>query len=219
MAWWVSAVTALLVTSGCALRNPTVARFHEGSAGVGGLGGMRTASDFASDDEPRYGTGRAVLWRLSYARCLDKDAIVACIESPVDILPHTAITSVSSTAPRSYSSLLITPGVRLRSKKAPGGFLPVNYFSIGAGPAHYVASRPLLDGTTAAEQPRTTTWVIRGELGIDVDVTNRLGLRGGVLVQGGGLPAWLDKSAGVAPEGERLPDERVGGHVLMSIRF
>ena len=219
MASWILAISALLVMSGCALRNPTVARFHEASAGAGGLGGMRTGSEFSPDDEARYGTGKAMLWRLSYARCLDKDAIIACIESPVDILPHTAISSLSSSAPRSYSSLLITPGVRLRSKRSPGGFLPVNYFSIGAGPARYVASRLLLNGTTAANQQRTTTWVIRGELGIDVHVTNRLGLRSGVLVQSGGLPAWFKKSAGVVPEGAHFPDERVGGHVLMSIRF
>lgn len=205
---------ALVATSGCALRRPTLAHWNEAAFGLGGVGSGLTGSDYV--DTPRSGAGGAVLWRVSYAHCLDKGASHVCIDIPLDGIPSSEMVSPNLSAPRSYSTLLLTPGVRFGSDELPLGFLPVNFFSIGVGAARYVSSTQQLDGRTAPRE-RTTTFAIRVEGGLNVKLSQRLGLRAAVYFGDGDLEAWLQQLA-VVPESERL-GERVGGYGLLYVRW
>ena len=205
---------ALVATSGCALRRPTVSHWNEAAAGLGGVGGGLTGSEYS--DTPRFGAGGAVLWRASYAHCPDKGTSHVCIEIPIDSIPNSEIVSPNLSVPRSYSTLLMTPGVRFASNELPFGFLPLNFFSIGLGAARYVSSTQLLDGRTASSE-RSTTFAIRVEGGLNVRLNQRLGLRAGVYFGDGDLEAWLQQLAAV-PESESL-GERVGGYGLLYIRW
>ncbi len=205
---------ALIATSGCALRRPTVSHWNEAAAGLGGMGSGLTGSEYS--DTPRFGAGGALLWRVSYAHCLDKGTSHVCVEIPIDGMPSSAIVSPNLSAPRSYSTLLLTPGVRFGSDELPLGFLPINFFSIGLGAARYVSSTQLLDGRTASSE-RATTFAVRVEGGLNVKLNQRLGLRAGVYLGDGDLEAWLQQLA-VVPESES-PGQRVGGYGLLYLRW
>jgi hypothetical protein len=213
--WVVAGLLAILVAPGCAFRRPTLSRSHEAALGLGGVGHMLTGSE-NPDDGPRYGAGAAVAWKASYAHCLDKGESTLCFEIPVDGFPMTKIASANPTAPRSYSTLALTPGVRLESNGLPGGFLPINFIAIGLGAARYVSSGTLLDGTTA-ERQRATMIAVRVDLGLKVDVGQRLGLRFGVFGTGGGEQEWFQR-LGVLHAGESVSGNRGGGYGVVYIR-
>ena len=98
-----------------------------------------------------------------------------CIEIPIDGISTSEIVSPNLSAPRSYSTLLLTPGVRFGSDELPFGFLPLNFFSIGLGAARYVSSTQLLDGRTAPSE-RATTFAVRVDGGLNVKLNQRLGI-------------------------------------------
>jgi hypothetical protein len=148
---------------------------------------------------------------------LEKADGAVCFEVPFEGLPVTNITSESPLAPRSYSSLLFTPGLRFESDDIFGGFLPFNVVGIGLGPARYLSSRGLISGATA-EQERTTTWVLRAEIGGQIPLPNHLGLRMGIVGDIGGLPAWFRDTGSVLPQGEHLGSSRVGGFGALYFR-
>ena len=214
--WVVISLLAFLMTSGCALRRPTLSRSHEAAFGMGGLGHMLTGSEY-SEEEPRYGVGAAAAWRASYARCLNKGESTVCFEIPVDGIPVTQITSPNPTAPRSYSTLTLTPGLRFESNELPGGFLPLNFIAIGLGAARHISSGTLLDGTTAERQQRATTVGLRVDLGLKVRLRERVGLRVGVVGIGGEEPEWFQR-LGVLPAGASLSGDRFGGYGMLYIR-
>jgi hypothetical protein len=206
----------ILATSACALRAPTLSRSHEAAFSIGGAGHLLTKSE-SSADEPRYGAGAALAWRASYARCLDKQKSEVCFEIPLDGMPAAKIASPDARAPRSFSTLTLTPGVRFESNQLPGGFLPLNFIAIGLGAARYASSRTLLDGTRA-EPLRATTVGIRVDLGLKVRLRERLGLRVGVFATDGDLQAWLQQLGVVVPKGSNLRGERIGGYGVVFIR-
>ena len=214
--WVAVGLLVLLATSGCSLRNPTLSRSHEAAFGMGGMGHLLTGS--GSEEEPRYGAGAAVAWRASYARCLDKGGSAVCFEIPVDWSPTAKIASPSPTAPQSFSTLVLTPGVRFESNELPGGFLPLNFIAIGVGAARYVSSSMLLDGTTT-EPKRATTVGIRVDLGLNVRLRERLGLRIGAFAADGDLPAWFQQLGNVLPEGSEVSEPRIGGYGVLYIRY
>jgi hypothetical protein len=176
---------------------------------------MLTGSEY-SEEDLRYGAGAAMALRASYARCLDKGESAVCFEIPVDGIPITKITSPNHAVPRSYSTLALTPGLRFESDELPGGFLPLNFIAIGLGAARYVSSGTLLDGT-AAERQRATTVSVRVDLGLNVRLRERLGLRVGVFGAGGEEPEWFQR-LGVLPAGESLNGDRFGGYGVLYIR-
>jgi hypothetical protein len=110
----------------------------------------------------------------------------------------------------------LTPGLRFEASGLPGGFLPVNFIAIGIGPARYVSSGTQLDGGTAIRQ-RATTVAIRVDLGLTVRLRNRLGFRVGAVGVGGEAPEWFER-LGLAPPGEHLGNERLGGYVVLYLR-
>jgi hypothetical protein len=87
---------AVFATSGCALRRPTLSHWNEATFGMGGVGSARTGSDYS--DTPRYGAGGTILWRVSYAHCLDKGTSHVCFEVPIDVMPNSEITSLNLSA-------------------------------------------------------------------------------------------------------------------------
>jgi hypothetical protein len=207
---------ALLTTSSCVLRAPTLSRSHEVAFGIGGAGHLLTEPE--SSGEPRYGAGAALAWRASYARCLDKGKSQVCFEVPLDGIPAATIASPNPRAPRSFSTLALTPGLRFESNQLPGGFLPLNFIAIGLGAARYVSSSTLLDGTMTAEPERATTVGIRVDLGLKVRLRERVGLRVGVFAADGDLPTWFQQLGNVVPEGSDLGDVRLGGYGVLYIR-
>jgi hypothetical protein len=212
----IAGLLPILATSACALRAPTLSRSHEAAFGIGGAGHLLTKSD-SSAAEPRYGARAALAWRASYARCLDKAKSEVCFEIPFDATPAAKVASPDSRAPRSFSTLTLTPGVRFESNQLPGGFLPLNFIAIGLGAARYASSSTLLDGTRA-EPVRATTVGIRVDLGLNLRLRERLGLRVGVFAADGDLPAWLHKLGKVVPESSDLRGERMGGYGVLYVR-
>jgi hypothetical protein len=201
---------ASVATPGCAVRRPTLSRSHEAAFGLGGVAHLLTGLEY-SEDEPRYGAGAAAVWRLSYARCLNKEESAVCFEIPVDGTSAMKFTSPNPTAPGSYSMLALTPGLRFESDRPPV-LLPINFIALGLGAARHVSSRTLLDGTRAQPQ-RATTFAVRFDLGLTMPLRNRLGLRAGVFVIEGADVDWFQR-LGVLPAGESL-GSRIGGYGVL----
>jgi hypothetical protein len=139
------------------------------------------------------------------------------LEVPVDGIPSAKIASPNLRAPRSFSTLAVTPGLRFEANQLPGGWLPLNFIGVGIGAARYAASSTLLDGTTAEPQQATNVG-IRVDLGLKVRLRERLGLRVGVVASGGGLRAWFRQLGNVVPEGSDPGDARFGGYGVLYIR-
>ena len=209
------APACLTLFAGCALRQPTVARAHEMAFGMGGVG--RTTTRAEGPEEPRYGAGAAFVWRAAYAYCLDKGQLSLCYEIPVDGIPASAISSPNPATPRRYSMLAVTPGVRLESDTLPGGWLPINFISIGFGAARYVSSDITLDGSRTA-RVRATTSAVRAGVGLNVRLSGRFWLCAGAFGQGGEEPEWFQRLGGVLPPGETTRAGRFGGIAMFSIR-
>jgi hypothetical protein len=112
--------------------------------------------------------------------------------------------------------ITLTPGVRLESNRLPGGWLPLNFISVGLGAARYVSSNVALDGSSV-DRERATTSAVRAEAGLNVRVTKRLGVRAGAFGVGGEEPEWFQK-LGVLPAGESIHSGRFGGYAVVSIR-
>jgi hypothetical protein len=209
------ALLASLALPGCVLRAATMSRSHEFAFGLGGAGHALTKSQ--SDDEPRYGAGAALALRTSYARCLNKGESQVCFELPLDAIPSSRIASPIPRSPRSFSTLAFTPGLRLESNEPPWGLLPLNFIAIGLGVARYRSSGTLLDGTTA-ESERATTVGIRVDLGLNLRIRERIGLRLGAFAADGDLRGWFRQLGTVTADGSTPGDERIGGYGVVYIR-
>lgn len=206
--FWVVGVLAFLMATGCALRKPTVSRSHEVAFGLGGVGHVTGSTD--SEEEPRELAEASAVWRVSYARCLNKREGSVCFEVPVDGIPVTNFTIPNPAAPQSYSVLSITPGLRFEFADLPSGFI-----AIGFGAARYTSSARRRDWTTV-ERQRATTVSLRVDLGFTVRVQGPLGLRVGAFLVGGEEPEWFQQ-LGVLPAGGTLSD-RFGGYGVFWVR-
>jgi hypothetical protein len=176
---------------------------------MGGVGHMATGSEYS--EEPRYGADVAFALRGAYSRCWQyEDDKQGCLEFPVDWIPVTKITSTNSAVPRSYSTLLLTPGWR---GEAPFGL----FVSVGIGVVRYVSSGMRLDGT-AAPSERTMSVAGRFDFGPNLPLSERWGLRVGALLLFAGPPAWFEGPGGVLPAGESVEGYRFGGYGTFYIR-
>jgi hypothetical protein len=107
--------------------------------------------------------------------------------------------------------------VRFESHELPGGFLPLNFFSIGAGVARYVSRDVRIDGTPVRIE-RATTFAVRVDLGLNVRLRKQLGLRVGAFSAEGDLSGWFQRLEGVLPAGEDLQGNRIGGYAMLYFR-
>jgi hypothetical protein len=209
---------ALLVwlgTSGCSLRQPTLAHWHEIAFGMGGVGRALTGSEYS--DAPRFGTDAAMLGRAGYALCLDKGVSHVCVDVPIDVVPRTRTLSVNPSAPGSYSTIVVTPGLRIGSNELPLGFLPINFIAAGVGGVHHASSPCALDGATIVRE-RASSLAVRLEVGLNVTVGERLGLRAGVIGVEGDLDGWLRRLS-VLPEGDTPGGGAAGGYGAFHVRW
>jgi opacity protein-like surface antigen len=117
-------------------------------------------------------------YQFSYAqRVVDARAAALYFELPFAGTPRTKIESTNALSPRSYSSIFITPGIKL--KLLPGlKYSP--YLVAGVGYARFNSSQTLLSGDPNREDRQANRAVFGYGGGIDVRVFSIVSLRGEV---------------------------------------
>jgi len=124
--------------------------------------------------------GKGLTFDLSYARRIRVTPIWAASAEVLFAYNHDEDVNAGSygfsVVPSDYKQIFVTPAARVN-------FFPTTavspWVSFGVGFAHYSEGSQLLYGGTNTGK-NTTSAAIEGGLGLDVKVTNRLSLRGGV---------------------------------------
>ena len=143
-----------------------VGRLNTGDKGLQSSQVVKTAFDGAT------------MYQINYARRF-VDGQVASLhwEFLVAGAPTTNVKGTNLLLPRNYSTLFLTPGVKL--KLFPnGGFSPYGVFGIGYG--RYTSSQDLSNGQPNTGDRRNHTYAINYGGGIDMSLLGPLGVRGEV---------------------------------------
>ena len=123
-------------------------------------------------------TGTGLTFEISYAqRFFDARVAALYFEVPLVVTPRTEIDSSNALSPRSYSTVFITPGIKL--KLAPG-FKYSPYAVAGVGYARFNESTTSVDDLPNPGDRGTNRAVFNVGGGIDVRVFPFVSLRGEV---------------------------------------
>ena len=93
---------------------------------------------------------------------------------PVIVTPSTGLSSSNVLLPRSYSSVFVTPGLKLKILPV-GGFSP--YLVLGGGLAHFSSSSTIQNNSPNTGNPGSTSAVYDFGGGLDIRVVPLVGLR------------------------------------------
>jgi opacity protein-like surface antigen len=117
----------------------------------------------------------AATYQASYAnRFIDGKVAALYGEVVVAGAPRTAIKTSSVFLPRSYSSLFLTPGLKL--KLLPGAAVSP-YVAAGGGAGRYQASETAINGQPITGGRTAAAWVFDYGGGVDFNVLSVLALR------------------------------------------
>jgi opacity protein-like surface antigen len=154
----------------------TLAQKHEVAFTSGGLKIGERGFDLPVPGRLKFGTG--FTYEINYARRFFDGKIAALyFEFPLAGTPRTKVTATNALAPRSYSSLFFTPGIKL--KLLPGAkYSP--FAMMGVGVSHFNDSSTLTNGQANPNQDSSTKGVFDFGAGIDVHVFSILSIRGEV---------------------------------------
>ncbi len=120
----------------------------------------------------------AVTYQVNYAnRMVDGDLASLHWEIAITGAPRTDVKSTGLLLPRNYSSLFLTPGLKL--KLFPGGGISP-YLVGGAGIGRYTESATNVNGSPNTGDRATTTWVFNYGGGVDFNLFGPVALRGEV---------------------------------------
>lgn len=164
--------TALLLLLG----NAAHAQKHEFAFTSGGLKVGDRGFDLPRPGFLKFKTG--FTYQFNYAqRLIDAKLAALYWEVPVAATPRTRITGTNAVSPRSYSSLFLSTGLKL--KLIPGAkFSP--YAAAGFGLSRFNTSETAIDGGTNPTQDSSTDGVFYVAGGLDVKVFWKLSVRGEV---------------------------------------
>ena len=166
--------------------NAAIAQKHEISVTSGAL--RAGDHDIILPDPGFLRTGTGLTFEISYAgRLFDARVASLYFEVPLVVTPRTEIDSSNALSPRSYSTLFITPGIKL--KLAPG-FKYSPYAVAGAGYAHFNESTTSVDNLPNTGDRGTNRAVVNFGGGLDVRVFPFVSLRGEVRDFYSGTPAF-----------------------------
>lgn len=119
----------------------------------------------------------ATAYELNYAhRMVDGKLASLHWELMIAGVPKTGVKSASLVLPRSYSSLFLAPGLKV--KIFPGGVSP--YVVAGLGLGRQTASDTNLNGQPNNGDKTNTTWIFNYGGGVDFPIFPHLALRGEV---------------------------------------
>lgn len=140
-------------------------------------GGLRVGEKEIALPSPglvRFGTG--FTYQVSYSqRFLDGRVAALYFELPLTGTPRTSVKTSNVLSPRSYSSLFITPGIKLKLLPA-GKYSP--YAAIGAGYARFNESSTRIDNQPNEGERGTNRGVFDYGFGLDAKVFPYVSLRG-----------------------------------------
>ncbi|HEY8459079.1 MAG TPA: hypothetical protein VIM99_01795 [Blastocatellia bacterium] len=120
----------------------------------------------------------AATYQINYSnRVVNGELASVHFEIPVVVAPRTGVKSDNFFLPRTYSTLLFTPGLKL--KAFPGsGFSPYAVGGIGLG--RFSESDSNINGTPNAGDRTNTSFVFNFGGGVDLNVLGPLSVRGEV---------------------------------------
>ncbi len=120
----------------------------------------------------------AVTYQFNYAnRIVDGDLASLHWELVITGAPRTNVRSTSLLLPRNYSSLFLTPGLKL--KVFPGGGLSP-YLVAGVGGGRFAASETNVGGAPNTGDRSNFTWVFNYGGGVDLRLIGPVAVRGEV---------------------------------------
>jgi hypothetical protein len=152
------------------------AQKNEASFLVGGLkAGSRGVADAAADS---IDTGTSAAYEVNVAtRLLNARLVSLYFELPLIIAPNTSLKSSNILVPRNYSSIVFTPGLKLKAWTMS----PVSpYVVLGAGVGHFGSSSTLLNGQPNPGSTGATKLVYDVGGGVDLRLIPFVALRGEV---------------------------------------
>jgi len=120
----------------------------------------------------------AVSFEVNYAnRMVDGELASLHWEITIAGAPNTGVKSTNLLLPKNYSSLFLTPGLKL--KLFPGGGISP-YIVGGAGVGRYSESDTILGGGANTGDRANTTWAFNFGGGVDFNLFSSLAVRGEV---------------------------------------
>lgn len=152
-----------------------VASAQENEIGVL-IGGLKTGDKgLQSSQTIKAAFDGAVSYELNYAhRMVDGKLASLHWELLIAGAPKTNVKSTDLLLPRNYSSIFLTPGLKV--KLFPGGISP--FVAAGLGLGRFSASDTTLGGQSNPGDKNNTTWVFNYGGGVDFPIFPHVALRG-----------------------------------------
>ena len=120
----------------------------------------------------------AVTYQINYAnRMVNGELASLHWELAITGAPRTGVKSSNVLLPRTYSTLIFTPGLKLKIFPG-GGFSP--YLVGGAGVGRFSQSGTNINGSPNTADRSNTTWVFNFGGGVDLNVLGPISVRGEV---------------------------------------
>lgn len=118
----------------------------------------------------------AATYQINYSnRVVNGEVASLHFEVPVIVAPRTGVRSDNFLLPRTYSTVIFTPGLKLKVFPG-GGFSP--YVVSGIGLGRFSASDTNINGTPNTGDRTNTSFVFNFGGGVDVNVLGPLSVRG-----------------------------------------
>jgi hypothetical protein len=120
----------------------------------------------------------AATYQINYSKRMINGEIASLhFEIPVIVAPRTGVKSDNFLLPRTYSTLIFTPGLKLKVLPR-GGFSP--YIVSGIGLGRFSQSDTTINGAPNTGDRSNTTFVFNFGGGVDLNVLGPLSIRGEV---------------------------------------
>ena len=141
------------------------------------VGGMKTGEKGLRSTQPaRAAFDGALAYEVSYARRFIDGSLASLHWEITGVgAPRTDVKSTDLLLPRSYSTIFVTPGLKLRL--FPGSGLSP-YIAAGAGFGRYQASELLNNLQANTADREVSTWVFNYGGGVDLNVIGPIAVRG-----------------------------------------
>jgi opacity protein-like surface antigen len=155
---------------------PTIAFAQENELAVL-VGGMKTGEKgIRSTQTIRAAFDGAATYEVNYARRFVDGSIASLYWEILGAgAPRTDVNATGLLLPRNYSTIFVTPGLKL--KLFPGiGLSP--YIAAGAGYGRYQASELLTNQQANTADREVSTWVFNYGGGVDLNVIGPIAIRG-----------------------------------------
>ena len=120
----------------------------------------------------------AVTYQINYAnRLINGEVMSLHFEIPIIVAPRTGVKSDNFLLPRTYSTLIFTPGLKLKVFPR-AGFSP--YIVSGVGLGRFSLSDTTINGAPVTGDRSNTSFVFNFGGGVDLNVLGPLAVRGEV---------------------------------------